>query len=301
MATLDPFRCNDPRMKRIDIHHTTRYGFAAPVQLGQHRLLVRPREGHDLHIASSTLNIVPEPVLTWRRDFYDNVQCIASFSGPPVTELVIDSELQVELYEIMPLDFVVEDHAVLFPFTYQPDELTALRPYLTPLYQDHPALTAWLEPYQQLPEGTETFAVLDRLNHQINTEIGYEVRDEVGVLSPADSLERRRGSCRDMAALLLESCRRLGIASRFVSGYVHGPATEVGGAASHAWAEVYLPGAGWKGFDPTNASVVGPDHIRVAVHHHPEAVSPVSGSFTGPKGLQPTLEVDVQIHQVAED
>jgi transglutaminase-like putative cysteine protease len=108
-----------------------------------------------------------------------------------------------------------------------------------------------------------------------------------------------RGSCRDLATLFLESCRRLGIAARFVSGYQHGPATEAGGGATHAWAEVYLPGAGWKGFDPTHASVVGPDHIPVAVHRQPEAVPPVAGSFTGPQGETPVLTVDVQIAPAA--
>jgi transglutaminase-like putative cysteine protease len=96
----------------------------------------------------------------------------------------------------------------------------------------------------------------------------------------------------------MEACRRLGIAARFVSGYVHDPASESGGAATHAWSEVYLPGAGWKGFDPTNATVVGPDHIPVAVHRHPEAVSPVAGSFIGAKDLNSNLSVDVKIHQL---
>ena len=102
-----------------------------------------------------------------------------------------------------------------------------------------------------------------------------------------------------MAALLLECCRRLGVAARFVGGYIHGPATEAGGAATHAWVEIYLPGAGWKGFDPSNATVVGPDHIPVAVHRDPEAIPPVAGSFTGPKGVSSVLTVDVQINQLA--
>jgi len=138
------------------------------------------------------------------------------------------------------------------------------------------------------------------MNHRIHTDFAYEVREEVGVLAPAETLRRGAGSCRDLAALFLESCRRLGIAARFLSGYVHGPATEAGGAASHAWAEVYLPGAGWKGFDPTNASVVGPDHIPVAVHRHPEAVPPVAGTFTGPKNISQALTVAVQINQRPE-
>ncbi|WP_078118367.1 transglutaminase family protein [Thiosocius teredinicola] len=287
-------------MKRIEIRHSTRYGFAAPVTLGAHTLLLRPREGHDLRIASSSLDISPEANVTWRRDFYDNVLAVANFADGTVTEVSFESRLEVELYEITPLDFVVDPHAVQFPIDYSKEEQTALRPFLETVYDRHDLTDEWIAPYTQMNKGTETFFVLDQMNHRINEEIVYEERDEPGVLAPETLLEIRKGSCRDMAALFVEACRRLNIAARFVSGYVHGPATEAGGASSHAWAEVYLPGAGWKGFDPTNIAVVGPDHIPVAVHRHPEKVPPVAGSFTGPNDLVPTLTVDVQIHEILE-
>jgi transglutaminase-like putative cysteine protease len=287
-------------MKRLLIQHGTRYSFGEPVQLGPHTLLLRPREGHDLRIASLALDITPTAVLTWRRDLFENVLGIAAFGAEPVTELAIASTLEVELYETMPLNFRVEDHALHFPFRYRPEEQIALRPYLDPVYDDHSRLAHWLAPLRQVPKNTETFAVLDRMNRRINADLAYEVREEAGVLAPAETLRRGAGSCRDLTALFLESCRRLGIAARFVSGYGHGPAAEAGGAASHAWAEVYLPGAGWKGFDPTNASVVGPDHIPVAVHRHPEAVPPVAGTFTGPSDVSRTLTVAVQINQLPE-
>ncbi|MGB5649301.1 MAG: transglutaminase family protein [Sedimenticolaceae bacterium] len=288
-------------MKRIEIRHVTRYSFGSNVHLGPHTLLLRPREGHDLRIAASALDISPVAVLTWRRDFYDNVLGVAAFGGASYSELEIESRLEVELYDTMPLDFVVEPHALYFPFRYAAAEQAALAHYLVPSYGDDPRLEEWLEPYRKPVGVTETFAVLDALNRRIHASFGYQIREEQGVLSPAETLGIGKGSCRDMATLFLESCRRLGIAARFVSGYVHGPATEVGSAATHAWAEVYLPGAGWKGFDPTNASVVGPDHIPVAVHHDPEAVPPVAGSFTGPKGPPPRLTVDVQINLLSSD
>ena len=287
-------------MKRIEIRHVTRYGFPSPVRLGPHVLLLRPREGHDLRIASSVLDITPEAAVTWRRDLYDNVLGVATFESGAVAALEIESRLEVELYDVMPLDFLVEEHALYFPFAYRPDEDIGLGPYLKPVYPDHAGIAHWLEPYRMSPNGTETFSVLDRMNSDIHSRFAYEAREEEGVLAPHETLRRARGSCRDLAALFVESCRRLGIAARFVSGYVHGPATEAGGAATHAWAEVYLPGAGWKGFDPTNAAVVGPDHIPVAVHRDPEAVPPVAGSFTGPEGLSPSLIVDVQINQLGE-
>lgn len=288
-------------MKRIEIRHTTRYDFSAQVRLEPHTLLLRPREGHDVRIVASTLRIEPTAVLTWQRDYYDNVRAIATFGGATASELVVESRLEVELYETMPLNFVVEPHALYLPFRYSAEEIIALRPFLEPVYANDPALDAWLATYRSVDGRSETYAVLDRINRQINGELQYEIREQPGVLAPAELLRRGRGSCRDMAALFVEACRRLGVAARFVSGYSHGPSTERGGASSHAWAEVYLPGAGWKGFDPTAASIVGPDHITVAVHQHPEAIPPVAGSFTGPQGRTPKLVVDVQITQLADD
>jgi transglutaminase-like putative cysteine protease len=192
----------------------------------------------------------------------------------------------------------VENHALHFPLTYKPEEQIALRPCLEPVYTDHPKLTTWLAGYRQALGDPEIFTILDRMNRQIHAELRYESREEPGALPPAETLRGDTCSCRDMAALLLESYRRLGVAARFVSGYIHGPTTEAGGAASHAWVEAYLPGAGWKGFDPTNACVVGSDHIPVAVNHHPEAVPPGSGSFVGLPSLAPTLAVDVRISQL---
>jgi len=288
-------------MKHIEIRHTTSYAFGAPVRLGPHFLRLRPREGHDLRIASSTLNTIPEAVVTWRRDLYENVLAVANFGDEPVAELGIESLLEVELYDTMPLDFVVEDHAVRFPFEYRSEERIALTPYLKSVYPDDALIADWLDPYREALSGTETFSVLDNMNRRIHDGFKYQVREEEGVLSPAETLRGGVGSCRDLAALFLESCRRLGIAARFVSGYVHGPATEVGGASTHAWAEVYLPGAGWKGFDPTNLAIVGPDHIPVAVHRQPEEVPPVAGTYTGPKGLVPTMTVDLQISQLPCD
>jgi hypothetical protein len=170
-------------MKRIEIRHVTRYGFPSPVSLGPHVLLLRPREGHDLRIVSSVLDITPEAAVIWRRDLYDNVLGVATFEGEAAAALEIESRLAVEVYDIMPLDFLVEEYALYFPFAYRPDEDIGLGPYLKPVHPDHAGISQWLEPYRLSPNGTETFSVLDRMNSDIHSRFAYEVREEEGVRS----------------------------------------------------------------------------------------------------------------------
>jgi transglutaminase-like putative cysteine protease len=191
-------------MKLIEIRHCTRYEFGKPVQLGPHTLRVRPREGHDLGIVSSALTIVPKAIVTWRRDLYDNVPGIAAFGQQPATQLEIESKVEVELYDTMPLDFVVEDHALRFPFEYRSEERIALDPYLKPAYPDDGRIARWLDPYRTPQKGTETFSILDSMNRRINEGLDYEVREQEGVLTPAETLRIGTGSCRDFAALFLE-------------------------------------------------------------------------------------------------
>ena len=143
-----------------------------------------------------------------------------------------------------------------------------------------------------------TYALLAQMNGAIAGSFTYARREEPGVQTPTQTLADRRGSCRDYAALFIEACRYLGLASRFVSGYVHAPSTEAGNAATHAWAEVYLPGPGWKGFDPTSGEITGANHIAVAVARRPESVPPVSGTFTGPTGPPATMMVDVRVQRL---
>jgi transglutaminase-like putative cysteine protease len=140
----------------------------------------------------------------------------------------------------------------------------------------------------------QTYVLLDQMCQNIMSYFAYTVREEPGVQSPAQTLSYAQGSCRDFAALFIEGCRNLGLASRFVSGYAHAPHSEQWSTTTHAWAEVYLPGAGWKGFDPTAGEVTGSRHIPVAVARHPETVPPVAGSFVGQAGL-PELIVDVRV------
>lgn len=280
-------------MRRLKIVHRTYYNFAGTVQLSPHRLLLRPREGHAVHIESSTLKTTPAATLHWLRDAYDNSVAIAAFDTP-ANQLAIESEVIVQHYDERPLDFLVADHAVNYPFTYEAESHPILQPYTQlQMSADGGALRAWVERFWRPGEAVQTYALLERLCLGINQTLTYQIREEPGVQAAAETLWCGTGSCRDFANLFMEAVRLLGLAARFVSGYLHAPASGWNYGATHAWTEVYLPGAGWKGFDPTIGEVAGSKHIAVAVARLPESVSPVAGSYFGPPGA--SLDVGVWV------
>jgi len=281
-------------MQRLRIKHLTEYIFPTQITLNQHRLLLRPREGHDVRIESSKLEITPAYNIKWQRDVFDNSLAVVNFLAS-TNKLTIASEVIIQHYEQAPFDFMIEDCAVNYPFSYALDEQADLAVFQQPVFiKDQYIVNAWL---QQLGlYGMETFNLLVKLNLTISHQFRYQIREEAGVQSPTQTLAQRSGSCRDYATLFIEACRCLGLASRFVSGYLHAPATELGNATTHAWAEVYLPGTGWKGFDPTAGEVTGNRHIAVAVACNPEAIPPISGSFIGPGLTAPIMLVNVQVN-----
>jgi transglutaminase-like putative cysteine protease len=280
-------------MRRLRIVHRTYYNFRAPVRLGTHRLLLRPREGPELRIEHSQLETVPPAKIRWLRDVHDNAVGMASFDAS-ASQLQILSELIVQHYDETPLDFLVADSAVNYPFSYEPDTAVVLQPYLVPQRSaDSASLGAWVARYWQHGEPIQTYGLLERLCRAIHDSFGYQMREQPGVQSVAQTLTRAVGSCRDFSSLFMEAARSLGLAARFVSGYLNSPAADGSSGSTHAWAEVYLPGAGWKGFDPTIGELVGSKHIAVAVARLPEEVPPVSGVYFGPEGAE--LDVGVWV------
>ena len=285
-------------MRRIRIKHLTTYEYDHAVEFLPHKLLLRPREGHDIRIESSRLEISPSHKVKWHRDVNDNCVAVANFLEP-ATHVSFLSEVIIEHYEESPLDFLIDSSAVSFPFHYDATEGTDLMSYQMSIFpEENKILRQWISQFWRLGQKVETYVLLDNINKAIAERIEYQVREEPGVQSPNNTLTLKTGSCRDMATLFIEACRQIGLAARFVSGYLHSPASEKGHGSTHAWSEIYLPGAGWKGFDSTSGEVVGSQHIPVAVSRHPEAVPPIAGAFLGILDKTPLMNVKIEVTEI---
>lgn len=287
-------------MKRLRISHTTAYQYPEPVTLLPHKLMIRPRAGYDIQLESTTLAITPAHTVKWQRDIYGNSVAIVNFLEPS-DRLSITSEAIITHFETEPLDFLVDEKAVMFPFYFDPSERVDLIPFQTLSFpSDSDVVRDWLAQFWKPGQSIETYALLDLINKEIVRNFTYRMREEPGVQRPSETIELRAGSCRDFATLFIEACRYFGLPARFVSGYLHCPETVQGHGSTHAWAEVYLPGAGWKGFDNTSGIVVGEDHIAVAVTRHPEDAPPIAGSFAGEISSPPTMSLSVEVSAVTD-
>lgn len=282
-------------MQRYKIIHRTYYNYSTSVILGSHHLLLRPREGHDLRIESFTLKCVPEAAVLWHRDVEDNSVAIADFKEP-TQQLIVESEVIIQHYNESPLNFIVADYAITYPFEYKSDDKVLLSPYtLLPDVKTRTLLNDWIFNVWKNSERIETYSLLQRIAAHIYKTMSYSAREEPGVQTIQETLSLGSGSCRDFALFFMETVKCLGLASRFVSGYLYAPLMSEQIGSTHAWAEVYIPGGGWKGFDPTIGDIVGKDHIPVAVARLAESVPPISGSFSGV--AESTLDVGVWVTQ----
>ncbi len=282
-------------MRRISIRHATRYQYPGPVSFHEHRLLLRPREGHDIRIESSGLTISPSANVLWQRDVYGNSVATVTFQEQ-AERLDIESTVVIQHYEDTPVPLQLDAYANSYPFQYEARERADLVPYQLPLFaREEEAMRDWVAGFWTSSQVLVTLELLDAVNAAIPARFGYRRREEPGVQRPSETLQSGGGSCRDFATLFIETCRHLGLAARFVSGYLHAPGLPAAEGATHAWGEVYLPGAGWRGYDSTTGQPVGGDHIAVAVSRHPETVPPVSGSFRAEVAAVPVMEVDVEV------
>jgi len=280
-------------MKRICIIHSTEYHYHAPVTFGPHRALLRPREGHDLHIESTRLKIEPKADVRWVRDIYGNSIAIITFAEP-ARKLSLFSEVNVDLYDDTPIDCVIDPLAQSYPFQYAANEQVEIIPYRVPSYpHDGPAVQQWLLNLYSPGQLINTSDLLNKLNTRIYEAFRYNARYDPGVQLPCQTLALGSGSCRDYAVFMMEAARHWGFASRFVTGYIQMGEGQHG--ATHAWTEVYIPGAGWRGFDPTNNKLAGSEHVSVAVAREQDRASPLSGSWEGPSDAWDRMEVSVQV------
>jgi transglutaminase-like putative cysteine protease len=282
---------------RLHIYHRTAYSYSQPVTFGQHRLVLRPREGHDLRIVDMHVQIEPAHEVTWVRDVYGNSLALVDFAVP-AERLEIVNDVTVERVEPFPEKHFHEPWLVAWPPPYAIEELPVIDAYRHLSFPDDAGeLQKWLDATLARRAADAEGMLLD-LCGGVHATVAYRRRAEKGVQTPRQTLESASGSCRDMATLLMEAARVLGIASRFASGYVHGAASLAGHASTHAWTECYLPGLGWRGFDPTSGKAIGLQHVATGVSQHPRGVMPVSGSFVGARNLFHSMNVDVQTREL---
>ena len=290
-------------MPLLTIHHKTEYRYAHPVAFGEHRIMLRPRAGHDQRVLSGKLEIAPEPMsLRWIHDAFGNSVAIATFDERAET-LSFVSTTTVEPYPAEEFALTPDDPAYFYPFRYDDEEFPDLVHYITPQYGDPDGeLSAWALNFLDEEGPTPTFKILSNMTHGIRDAFAYRKRHEQGTQHPLDTLQTGSGTCRDYALFMIEALRRLGIAARFVSGYLFIPGDRAhryaGGGSTHAWVQVYLPSAGWIEFDPTNGIVGSRDLIRVAVARDPRQAIPLHGTYLGPANA--FLDMKVTINVVCE-
>jgi transglutaminase-like putative cysteine protease len=268
---------------KLRIDHKTIYRYSQPVNFGQHRLMLRPREGRDLRVISCDVTVAPAAVVTWAQDVFGNAVASATFQGIADC-LRIDSVVELELKSTAWPVFQIAGAAIFFPFRYSDDEWIDLGALTSQQYPDPESrLRDWAYAFVR-DNPTDTLSLLKDLCAGVSAWINYQSRDDEGTQSPTETLERGWGSCRDFAVLFVEAVRCLGFGARIVSGYLYNPDQATFGSdagSTHAWAEVYVPGAGWITFDPTNRSVGGFNLIPVGVARNIQQATPISGSFVG--------------------
>ena len=266
-------------------------------------MMFRPRESHDLKLLKTSLNIVPHPTrLRWLHDVFDNSVAIAEFQDS-ASELCFESIVTLEHFEIPLPEYPLEEYANDYPFGYMHEDTLNLARALAPRYPDQ-GIGDWARQFLDSSGTISTMHLLRSMTLGIREQFLYTRRAKKGVQSPSETLQIRSGSCRDFAVLMMEATRSLGVAARFVSGYIFVPSSDTrvtGGGATHAWMQAFLPGAGWIDFDPTNSIVGNRNLIRVAVAWSPDHVLPLWGTFRGPAGSFIGMDVNVDVSEEIRD
>lgn len=288
-----------------DLEHTTVYRYRNPVKFGQHRAIFLPSAGYGGRILDYSLTTNIPSTVRWMMDTLSNNVAVIDLNEP-APELVVTYQVRGEHFGIPAIgEFPLSPRAQEVPVQYTPDEWVDLSVFMRPHTEDPDGTVAAWAKHFVAGDQDNTLDMLQRMMDEIHSSLTYQSREAEGTQSPADTLSLKSGTCRDYAWLMIEALRRLGFACRFVSGYLYDAALDggeigmTGSGATHAWLQVYLPGAGWRAFDPTNRITAGFDLIRVAIARHPAQVIPLSGSWFGDRQDYLGMEVQVTIRKLA--
>jgi transglutaminase-like putative cysteine protease len=289
-------------MARITIRHTTEYTYRNPVGLLRHRLMVRPDDSHDLKLHGALLKVEPEPAaVRWKHDAFDNSICFLEWpEGLATDRLSIVSTLDLTHHPDGPPlpKYTLDAAAQRFPFSYPQSELPDLVHLKAPHMPDPDGMVAtWARRIAARAGSPNTLDVLEAMTRAIRRDFRYGARHEEGTQSAAQTIALGTGTCRDFAVLMMEALRSFGLAARFVTGYLYDDTsgTTRGGGSTHAWCSVYLPGAGWVEYDPTNGLLAGANLIRVGVTREAAQAIPISGGFVGKADDPIAMHVDVSV------
>lgn len=292
-------------MPILTVRHVTTYRYRQPVSFGEHRMMLRPRDGHDQHLLEARIDITPKPeAFWWVHDVFGNSVGVASFSTR-ARELRFESTMRLDHNPVEELDFRLEGHARSLPFSYSTEEMPDLARSIERHHADpERVVDRWARNFLRKDGPTGTLDLLTEMTRAVKRDFSYIPRVIRGIQEPARTLELGSGTCRDFALLMMEAVRSLGLAARFVSGYIYSPGHDaalregrahVGGGSTHAWVRAYLPGAGWVEFDPTNGIVGNRDLIRVAVSRDPAQAVPLHGAWKGFPDDALGMEVSVTV------
>lgn len=294
-------------MARINITHLTEYNYRNPVGLTRHRLMIRPRDSHDLRLHDASLEVDPVPsVSRWAHDVFGNSICYLEWPQELRTQrLSILSRLDLTHYPDCPVlpAATLDPAAEKFPFSYASEEIPDLGRLTERQLPDPKGLVdVWARRFVA-GSGIRTLEMLAAMTHAIKAQFTYGARHEEGTQSPAETLELGTGTCRDFAKLMMEALRSLGLATRFVTGYLYDETMQEprGGGSTHAWCSVYLPGAGWVEYDPTNGLIAGTNLVRVGETRTAEQAVPIAGGYIGNADDTAGMHVDVTVKAVPKE
>lgn len=303
----------------LEVEHITTYRYTRPVEFSTHRVAFHPRAAHDIKVLSASLEVSPHSRQHWMHDVFSNSLTVVE-PLIPAEELRFAARFSIEHHGVKNEELPIADFAQHYPFEYTDERKMDLSSFLPLQYPDDAAVVReWVAKFMPQQGKIHTRDILSNINEAIRKDFHYAARDAMGTQRPAQTLQLRSGTCRDFALFMMEAVRGLGLAARFVSGYIYDAALDEnnpantgiaggiqshdaggtrGSGATHAWLHVFLPGAGWVPFDPTNSLSGGTDLIRVAFTRTPEQAAPVSGSWDGEASDFLGMSVEVKVSRI---